>query len=327
MNCHADIYFSVDSRCARLHRMGQCNRRWVTVAATTTLTERGGFLIVYNALTALLKRDGLPPFGIVATVVLPGGCQLNCPFCIVNQRGEREERSNVSADHLTALLRSLERNGALGAAAIVGDEPLQDHCWPMAKAFLAKAADGRVPTAMITNGYNLIDFIEELRSLENTKFVVSLDAANSQHDEIRRKPGAFARISKGLELAASYPDLRERLSIAAILMPGNLHAISGIIEFTAHLKIPQLLLSPLLTSSRTTPLAVHPRIMRDAWQELPLFLRQANSAGVKLRVSDEFGVLGQWNDKLAAAAEIEIVAPSEPARLPSCAQCSISDLP
>lgn len=270
--------------------------------------------MIYTALTALLARDALPPFGIVVTAVLPGGCQLNCPFCIVNQRGERQEYSSVSADHLTAMLASLERQGLLGGAAIVGDEPLQSHCWPMAKAFLGRAVEGKVPTAMITNGYNLVDFADELRRLSTTKFVVSLDAANSQHDEIRRKPGAFARISEGLKLAASYPDLRERLSIATILMPGNLQAISELIEFTAHLKIPQLLLSPLLTSSRTTPLAVHPRIMRDAWQELPRLRHQANSAGVKLRVSDEFGVLGQWNDKLASA-EIEIVAPSEPARL------------
>jgi sulfatase maturation enzyme AslB (radical SAM superfamily) len=270
--------------------------------------------MVYTALTALLARDGLPPFGVVVTAVLPGGCQLNCPFCIVNQRGERQEHSNLSTDHLTTLLASVERNGLLGGAAIVGDEPLQSHCWPMAKAFLGRALECKVPTAMITNGYNLVDFAEELRRLSSTKFVVSLDAANSEHDEIRRKPGAFARISEGLELATSYPDLRERLSIATILMPGNLSAISEIIDFTARLKIPQLLLSPLLTSSRTTPLVVHPRIMRDAWTELPALLKRANSAGVKLRISDEFGVLGQWNDKLASA-EIDIVSPSEPARL------------
>lgn len=270
--------------------------------------------MVYTALTALLTRDGLPPFGVVVTAVLPGGCQLNCPFCIVSQRGERQERSNLSADHLTAALASLERNGLLGGAAIVGDEPLQSHCWPMAKAFLGTAIEGRVPTAMITNGYNLVDFAEELRRLTSTKFVVSLDAASEKHDEIRRKPGAFARISEGLERAASYRDLRERLSIATILMPGNLAEISEIIDFTARLKIPQLLLSPLLTSSRTTPLAVHPRIMRDAWQHLPALLKQADSAGVRLRISDEFGVLGAWNDKLASA-EIEIVSPREPARL------------
>jgi MoaA/NifB/PqqE/SkfB family radical SAM enzyme len=268
----------------------------------------------YAALTAFIEKDRVPPAGIVVTAVLPGGCPLNCAFCIVNQRDERREQSYLSADHLTATLSSLERRGLLGGAAIAGDEPLQRQVWPMAKAFLARAIESNVPTALITNGYNLVDFIEELRSLKNTKIVVSLDAASDKHDEIRRKPGAFARISQGLRSAASHPDLRERLSIATILMPGNLADIRDLIAFTASLKISQLLVSPLLTSSRTTPLTVHPRIMRDAWRDLPALRAEANAAGVKLRVSDEFAMLGPWEGKLASTG-IEILSPREPARL------------
>jgi hypothetical protein len=184
----------------------------------------------------------------------------------------------------------------------------------MAKAFLHRATVSRVPTALITNGYSLVDFIDELRQLKNTKIIVSLDAASDQHDEIRRKPGAFARISEGLRLATSYPDLRERLNIATILMPGNLHNIRELIDLTAQFKIPQLLLSPLLTSSRTTPLTVHPRIMRDAWRDLPALRAEADAAGVKLRVSDEFAMLGPWEEKLASKG-IEILSPKEPAQL------------
>ena len=268
----------------------------------------------YAALTAFIEKDRVPPAGIVVTAVLPGGCPLNCAFCIVNQRDERREQSYLSADHLTAILSSLERRGLLGGAAVAGDEPLQTHVWPMAKAFLDRALKSNVPTALITNGYNLVDFIEELRSLTNTKIVVSLDAASDKHDEIRRKPGAFARILQGLDAAASHPDLRARLSIATILMPGNLTDIRDLISFTAFHQIPQLLVSPLLTSSRTTPLTVHPRILRDAWRDLPALRAEAHAAGIKFRVSDEFAMLGPWEEKLAATG-VEILSPKEPARL------------
>ena len=113
----------------------------------------------YGALTAFIEKDRVPPAGIVVTVVLPGGCPLNCAFCIVNQRDERREQSYLSADHLTSLLSSIERRGLLGGAAIAGDEPLQEHCWPAAKAFLSRALESKVPTALITNGYNLVDFL------------------------------------------------------------------------------------------------------------------------------------------------------------------------
>lgn len=270
--------------------------------------------MAYGALTAFLEKDRIPPSGIILTAVLQGGCPFNCPFCIVNQRDERRDRSYVSADHLTSTLVSVERLGLLGGAAIVGDEPLQPHCWPMAKAFLSRAIESRVPTALITNGYNLIDFVPELRQLNKTKILISLDAASEKHDEIRRKPGAFARISEGVRLAATYPELRDRLSIATILMPGNLDTIHEIIDFTAGHKIPQLLLSPLLTSSRTEPLAVHPKVMNEAWRAIPRLLEHAAMAGVKLRLSDEFAMLGPWEQKLASIG-IEILSPKEPAKL------------
>lgn len=268
----------------------------------------------YTALTAFFEKDLLLPKGMVVTAVLKGGCPLDCPFCIVKQRDERRETSYITTEHLTGLLASIDSYGFFGGAAIVGDEPLQDHCWPTAKAFLSYAIERNRPTALVSNGYNLIDFVSALRQLRDTKILVSLDAASEKHDEIRRKPGAFARISQGLRLAAEDPDLRQRLSIATIMMPGNLETIREIIAFTAATKIPQLYLSPLLTSSRTDPLMVHPKVMAEAWRAIPRLLDEAAGAGVKLRLSDEFAMLGPWEEKLAATG-IEIVAPKTPARL------------
>jgi hypothetical protein len=108
--------------------------------------------------------------------------------------------------------------------------------------------------------------------------------------------------------------LRERLSIATILMPGNLNAIREIIDFTAGLQITQLLLSPLLTSSRTEPLAVHPKVMSEAWRAIPQLLEHATATGVKLRLSDEFAMLGPWEQKLKSIG-VEILSPKEPVKL------------
>lgn len=97
-------------------------------------------------------------------------------------------------------------------------------------------------------------------------------------------------------------------------MSGNLDNIREIIDFTASHEIPQLLLSPLLTSGRSEPLAVHPKVMSEAWRAIPSLLEHARAAGVKLRLSDEFAVLGPWERQLASIG-IEILAPKEPAKL------------
>jgi pyruvate-formate lyase-activating enzyme len=266
--------------------------------------------MTYVAVTALMKKDHLPPSGIIVTAVLSGGCNLDCPYCIVKKRDERRESSYVTGGHLIGLLDAMKARGVLGGAAIVGDEPLQPHCWPTAKAFLRHA--GKLPTAVITNGYNLVDHAAEFDELPTTNILLSLDGVGDVHDSLRRKPGAFARIQQGI--SALSDATRERLSIASILMPSNLDAISEIIAFTGAQDIPQLLLSPLLVSTRDEPLTVHPKILRDGWRGVPSLLAQAEVAGIKLRLSDEFAMLGQWGERLAETG-IEIMAPKEPARL------------
>jgi sulfatase maturation enzyme AslB (radical SAM superfamily) len=270
--------------------------------------------MAYGALTAFLEKDCIPPSGIVMTAILPGGCPLDCPFCILKQRDERRHESYLTPEHLSAVMQGLRNRGLLGGVAIVGDEPLQEHCWPTARMLLDGAVDCKLPAAVISNGYNLVDFVDELRQLDRTKVLISLDAASEEHDAIRRTPGAFARISEGIKRAVLHPELRERLAIASILMPGNLSALSEIITFTAANGIPQLFVSPLLSSSRTTPLAVHPKIMAEACEVIPQLLEEARVAGVRLRLSDEFTILGPWEEQVASAG-IEIVAPKTPARL------------
>ncbi len=54
--------------------------------------------------------------------------------------------------------------------------------------------------------------------------------------------------------------------------------------------------------------------MNEAWRAIPALLDHAKAAGVKLRLSDEFAMLGPWEDKLASIG-VEILAPKEPAKL------------
>jgi MoaA/NifB/PqqE/SkfB family radical SAM enzyme len=135
----------------------------------------------------------------------------------------------------------------------------------------------------------LFDFLDPLRHLANTKILISLDAASAKHDMIRRKPGAFERIAKGLQEISKYPDLRDRIdriTIASILLPNNITDIKGIISFAADNGIAKLLLSPLLTSTRYEPLMLHPKVMNEAHRAIPGLLQHASILGVKLQFSD-----------------------------------------
>jgi hypothetical protein len=63
-------------------------------------------------------------------------------------------------------------------------------------------------TGFVTSGYNLVDFVEELRKLRTPNILLSLDVARKErHDIIRSRPGALAPAGIGalIELAKSSP--------------------------------------------------------------------------------------------------------------------------
>ena len=78
-----------------------------------------------------------------------------------------------------------------------------------------------VPTAIVTNGTHLAQWVDELAVLAPGRISVSLDAADAKaHDRQRRKAGAFASTVEGLRRAAASACPRQRSwSWTSVLIP------------------------------------------------------------------------------------------------------------
>lgn len=256
--------------------------------------------MVAVALAGFLDRDGMPPNGIILTAVLPGGCPFACPFCFVNARAERSDAEVLTTSHYAALVHATSQRAKIGAVAIVGDEPLQEQSWPYAEAMLTAATQLRIPVALITNGYNLVDFVDRLRALPGLRVMVSLDGVGSEHDEIRVKEGAFDRIVQGIRLAVAHPELQQNLTIATTMLPRNIQELPRVLALVAELGVPRMVMSPLLTSVRGRAIKIYPKGLREAAKMVPKLLGMPECQAVSLHVSDEFGLLGEWEVALKA---------------------------
>jgi len=193
----------------------------------------------------------------------------------------------------------------------VGDEPLQRAAWPYAKAFLDAASALSVPTAIVTNGFELAEFVPELLAYPNLRVLVSLDGIGAAHDRIRRKPGAFERIAEGLRVAVQHPALRKNLTIAMTLIPRNVDHLGEILHFVKAIGIPRMVISPVLSVARGEPVRLQPRALAMAASRISLLVRDPESRGVSLHFTDEFGLLGDWEAALRTAG-IDIVVPRRP---------------
>jgi len=266
------------------------------------------------ALSAFLDSQNMPPNGVIVTAVLPGGCPLDCPHCFVGMRKERQVDFTLTSEHLPALMHEIRLKGVFAGAAIVGDEPLQSKVWSYTYSFLKYAHDADVPSALITNGFELVDFVDRLQQFDKLKILVSLDAVGEDHDRIRRREGAFARLAAGIKLAAQSEKLREAVSLAATLMPHNYDKLRDVVAFAAQNNIRRVTVSPLLHMDDDKRLRAHPKVLLIAAEATMGLTEFAKKHNVSLRFSDEFSVLGDWEAVLRETG-ITVAVPKVPPRL------------
>lgn len=249
------------------------------------------------ALTSFLDDDGRAPEGMIVTVVFPGGCQLDCPFCIVKHRQERNVGAGAPRPgFFSDLLRGHAAGSGLAGGAIVGDEPLQEAVWPYVREFLSTCESLGRPSAMITNGVELATFADRLESFASTKVLVSLDAVGAAHDKVRGRVGTYDAVLAGLRAVGKTCNLGRRLTVATVFRPGRLADAEAVLRLVAKLGMPNWLLSPLLDPRPNRPMRVHIRVADEYPDALRHLGRVAGTLGVTMVASDEFGLLPELDD-------------------------------
>ena len=146
------------------------------------------------ALKALRTRfvDHRP---FILSHLLTARCNADCHTCLWKMP------ANAQTDELsTAEVHGLYRDAAAaGFQTLVlwGGEPLVR---PDAGDALRTARQAGLSTTLITNGWWLEDRADEVLPWV-TRLMVSVDGIGRRHDEIRRLPGLFARLDRGLAYA------------------------------------------------------------------------------------------------------------------------------
>ncbi len=259
-----------------------------------------------NAVTAFIKQLEDLPNRDLLTFVLPGGCNLKCGFCAVNALQERVEgKTSFQADNYRQLISGLDRENLISGVAIVGDEPLLDAAWPVARDILDCAKDRQLPTALITNGTKLAERSRELASRRN-QILLSLDGTRGEHDATRRVPGAYDALIRGLESAAEMPALRDRITVSSVVQPNKFGFLDGVPEVLARYGIKRWALSPQIQFRLNQPARLHPKLFPDAYHELPRLIELGEQAGLRVMIDDSLSLLLQADrDGQFAEASVE----------------------
>ena len=220
--------------------------------------------------------------GLFLTLVLPApnGCNLKCPFCAIEERGEAHGSSLVDV-HYMHFVEDVATHMPVTRLSLQGYEPLLPEVWDLSRCLLQLADRYDLETGLVTNGTYLAEYAKELSGLADL-IAISIDSDRPEvHDRLRGVPGAFQKTLQGLYEAVKH--FNDAISVNSVLFPKREHYLDGMPELLSRAGVTSWVISPLIDFRNGRY-----RIELDDLQRILLeFTLRAKKLGVDTYLGDE----------------------------------------
>jgi MoaA/NifB/PqqE/SkfB family radical SAM enzyme len=152
-------------------------------------------------------------------------CNCRCVMCdIWKANRDKREIDVAELERHVADIRALHVRRVM----LTGGEPLlHSNLWALCDLLRAE----RIRISLVTTGL-LLEAHAKAVARTVDEVVVSLDGPAGVHDRIRRVPGGFARVARGLEVITAQPD-HPRMVVRSVVQKANYAALAETIESVA----------------------------------------------------------------------------------------------
>lgn len=216
--------------------------------------------------------------------LLTARCNADCATCLWKRPAD-SRADELSTEEIGALYKDAAAAGFL-ALVLWGGEPMLR---PDVGAALHAAREAGLDTTLITNGWWLDERGDEVLPWTQ-RLLVSVDGIGAAHDEIRRCPGLFARLERGLERTRKqYPGVQ--VTLVSVISRLNRTALQDIAAFGrtqgAQVIFQAMNLSDYGFADRTLDLA-RIRLTPAEETEVALIIGDLRRAGYPVRDSNSY---------------------------------------
>ncbi|MCD1295634.1 hypothetical protein CUJ83_11560 [Methanocella sp. CWC-04] len=156
-------------------------------------------------------------------------CNCKCKTCDLWKKSPYH-KNDLTKEEVFKMLDDAKQAGMIGYVAW-GGEPLMRKDLP---ELLRHAKQNGLATTIITNGYYLEDRSEEIAPYTDC-IIVSIDAADELHDEMRGVHGIREKALKGIEKCKG---LKIRVMINSVISSLNIDKVDGLIMLSKELDVP-----------------------------------------------------------------------------------------
>ena len=193
-------------------------------------------MVAHAALPHKLKL----PTAAVLTVIVPApiGCNLQCPHCYIDQRNEIASNGALKVGDYERFLAEAQQGNDGLLLCVQGYEPLLTQAFAYTAALLRLGLKLGCPVSFVSNGTNLLHYLDDLTLLSPARIAISLDShIPEQHDRLRGVPGTFEKVVAGLKHAVTLPQLRDVIDVASVLFPKRRDRLIGMPAMLAEIGI------------------------------------------------------------------------------------------
>jgi len=185
--------------------------------------------------------------GDALTFVVPGGCNLRCPFCLITQRGETKSGETVLSPPMYAkFIRGAAQERHVACVSIQGEEPLLPESLVYTYEILNTAKELGIPSSIVTNGTYLASEASRLNETGVRLVCISIDSDKPEiHDKLRGKEGAFMATQEGLFVAKTILG-DGRLLVSSVLLPGHADYLINMPQYLSKYGITRWCIDPYI---------------------------------------------------------------------------------
>ena len=192
----------------------------------------------------LLRSRFITRTPLVLSHLVTSLCNARCKICDLWKKST-EYKGDLSKDNIIDMLEEARKAG-ITDYVLWGGEPLLRRDLP--EILKVSKAYG-FSTTIITNGFLLREKYKDIIPYTDN-LVVSIDADDSLHDEMRGLKGVLGRAIEGIEL---FKGTKTRILINSVISNMNLNKIDGLMELSKRLNVP-ITFEPIMLNESNKPL-------------------------------------------------------------------------
>ncbi|MEI7811261.1 MAG: radical SAM protein [Ignavibacteria bacterium] len=160
-------------------------------------------------------------------------CNFSCSYCY--QTGYENEKHGLSQDVTDAFFSYIDKEfkGRRKYITIFGGEPLlpSSGARETIQNILEKAHEASTDIAIVTNGYNLEEYVPLLKTGRIREIQVTLDGVGATHDERRPLTGGGATFDKIVRGIDSTLNNNISVNLRVVIDKENISSLSGLAKF------------------------------------------------------------------------------------------------